>query len=97
MPGGIFPDACECIDLIAILRHFRRKSAHVGRFFTESGRDHAAASSFGNRIRLHAAAVSVTIQATRLWRLWRVLRMPPHVFIQPKHSSIRLRTRWLMA
>jgi hypothetical protein len=35
----------------------------MGRYFTGSGRDHAAASSFGNRIRLHAAAVSETIQA----------------------------------
>ncbi len=59
---------------------------------------HAAlASSLGNRTRLQAAAVRVTIQPTRAIPRWRVLRKPALALIQPKGSSIRLRMRWLIA
>ena len=54
-------------------------------------------SSLGNRIRLAAAAVRVTIQPTRPMPRWRVFRSPAAALIQPNGSSIRLRMRWLMA
>ena len=60
-------------------------------------RPHHAGASRRLRIRtrLYTAAVKTNIHPTRAVPLWRVLRIPPTVFIQPKHSSIRLRLRWL--
>ena len=59
---------------------------------------HAGASRrFLILTRLYTAAVKMNIQPTRSVPLWRVFRIPPTVFIQPKHSSTRLRLRWLMA
>jgi hypothetical protein len=66
-----------------------------GALEAESGHDQAAASSLGRRMRLQAAAVRVNSQPTRAVPRCRVLRRPPTVLIQPKTSSIRLRTRWL--
>jgi hypothetical protein len=43
------------------------------------------------------AAAKVNAQPTRSVPRSIGLRMPPMVFIQPKASSIRLRTRWLAA
>jgi hypothetical protein len=51
----------------------------------------------GNGIRLQAVAVSVNSRPTRALPRWRVLRSPPTALIQPKLSSSRGRSRWLIA
>jgi len=69
-------------------------SQHLG---CRSLRHAVFASSLGRRTRLHAAAVSVTIQPTRARPRWRVLRSPAAALIQPNGSSMRLRRIWLIA
>jgi len=49
------------------------------------------------RTRLYAAAVKRNCQFTRAPPRCLSFRIPPTVFIQPKTSSMRLRTRWLTA
>ena len=44
-----------------------------------------------------AVTVSLVCIVTRSRPRYRVLRMPPTVFIQPNPSSIRFRIFWLMA
>jgi hypothetical protein len=65
---------------------------------TDSRRDYAAAvSSLGIRTTLYAAAANVNIHPTNAVPRCRVLRNPPTVLIQPNTSSMRLRTRTLIA
>ena len=55
----------------------------------------ASVNRFRIRTRLYTVAAKVNIQPTRSTPLYRVLRISPTVFSQPKISSTRLRTRWL--
>jgi hypothetical protein len=87
----------EQVDELGIPEfHLRDPPLPDQRMLTESCHG-AASSNLGNRIRLAAAAVSVTIHPTRASPRWRVLRRPATALIQPNGSSIRLRMRWLIA